>query len=95
MLVLLNSRNNIVMSNSLDQKIKKLYAVRLKREAELHAIHEDILHCINSQKRRVKVERLVTKCNEAFMTVVDKNEDMNAFAILTSRKTKSLLLMKK
>ena len=68
------------MSNSLDQKVKKLYAARSKREAELHAIHEDILHCINSQSRRVKVERLVTKCNEAFMTVVDKNEDLIAFA---------------
>ena len=68
------------MSNSLDQKVKKLYAARSKREAELHAIHEDILHCINSQNRRVKVERLVTKCNEAFMTVVDKNEDLIAFA---------------
>ena len=68
------------MSNSLDQKVKKLYAARSKREAELHAIHENILHCINSQSRRVKVERLVTKCNEAFMTAVDKNEDLIAFA---------------
>ena len=68
------------MSNSLDQKVKKLYAARSKREAELHAIHEDILHCITNQSRRVKVERLVTKCNEAFMTVVDKNEDLIAFA---------------
>ena len=69
-----------MMSNSLDQKVKKLYAARSKREAELHAIHDDILHCINSQSRRVKVERLVTKCNKAFMTVVDKNEDLIAFA---------------
>ena len=68
------------MSNSLDQKVKKLCAARSKREVELHAIQEDILHCINSQSRRVKVERLVTKCNEAFMTVVDKNEDLTAFA---------------
>ena len=57
--------NNIVMSNSLDQKVKKLYAARSKREAELHAIHEDIINCIDSQSRRVKVQRLVTKCNEA------------------------------
>ena len=28
----------------------------------------------------MKVERLVTKCNEAFTTVVDKNEDLIAFA---------------
>ena len=68
------------MSNSLDQKVKKLYTARSKREAELHAIHEDILHCINSQSRRVKIERLVTKCNEAFMTLVDKNEDLVAFS---------------
>ena len=68
------------MSNSLDQKVKKLYAARSKREAELHAIHENILQCINSQFRRVKVERLATKCNEAFMTVVDKNEDLIAIS---------------
>ena len=72
--------NNIVRFNSLDQKFKKLYVARSKREAELHTIHEDILHCINSQSRRVKNERLVTKCNEAFITVVDKNEDLIAFA---------------
>ena len=75
--LLVIGNNNIVMSNSLDRKVKKLYAARSKREAELH---EDILHSINSQSRRVKVERLVTKCNEAFMTVVDKNEDLIAFA---------------
>ena len=57
-----------------------MYAARSKREAELHAKHDDILHSINSQSRRVKVERLVTECNEAFMTVVDKNEDLIAFA---------------
>ena len=28
----------------------------------------------------MKVERLVTKCNEAFITVVDKNEKLIAFA---------------
>ena len=27
----------------------------------------------------MEVERLVTKCNEVFMTVVDKNEDLIAF----------------
>ena len=69
----------ITSSNSLDQEVKKLYAARSKREDELHAIHEDI-HCINSQSRQVKVERLVAKCNEAFITVVDKNEDLIAFA---------------
>ena len=78
--LLVFGNNNIVMSNSLDQKVQKLYAARSKREAQLHAIHEDILHCLNNQSMRVKVERLVTKCNEAFMTVVDKNEDLIAFA---------------
>ena len=28
----------------------------------------------------MKVERLVTKCNEAFITVVDKNKDLITFA---------------
>ena len=68
------------MFNSFDQKFKQLSAARSKGEAELHAIHEDILHFFNSQSVRVKIERLVTKCNEDFMTVVDKNEDSIAFA---------------
>ena len=50
---LIFGKNNIVMSNSLDQKVKRLYVARSKREAELHALHESILHCINSQSRRV------------------------------------------
>ena len=47
--LLVIGNNNIVMSNSLDRNVKKLYAARSKRETELHAIHEDILHSINSQ----------------------------------------------
>ena len=77
--LLVFANNNIVMSNSY-QKFKKFYAARSKREAELHAIHEDNLHCIDSQSKRVKIERLVTKCREAFMTVVGKNENLIAFA---------------
>ena len=46
---------------------------------ELHSLHEDILPCIKTQNSRVEVERLVTKCNEAFVSVVDKNEDLIAF----------------
>ena len=57
-----------------------MYVTRSKREAELHAIQEYILHFIIVQSRRVKVQRLATKCNEAFMTVVDKNEHLIAFA---------------
>ena len=67
--------NNIMMSKSLDPKQIKLYAARSKREVELHAMHEGILLFIKSQSRRFRVEHLVTKCNEAFMTVVEKNED--------------------
>ena len=78
--LLVFGNNNIMMSNSLDQKVKKLYAARSKREADLHAILKDILHCVDSQSRRVKVERLVTKCNDAFMTVADKIEDRIAIA---------------
>ena len=49
-------------------------------KAELHSVHEDIPHCINSRSKRVQVKRLVTKCNETFVSVVDKNEDLISFA---------------
>ena len=77
---LIFQKSNIVKSNSLDQKVEKLYAARSKREAELHAIHENILQFTNSQSSRVKTEHLVAKCNEDFLTVLDKNEDLIAFA---------------
>ena len=38
-----------------------------------------MFHCLNSESR-VKIESLVTKCNEAFMAVVVRNEDLIAFA---------------
>ena len=59
------------MANSVNQRVKKLYSARSKREDELHAIHEDILHCKNSQSRRAKIEGLVAKFNKAFMPIVD------------------------
>ena len=53
------------MSNRLDQNVKKLYAASSKREAELHDLHKDIFHCMNSQSRRVKTERLVKNATKA------------------------------
>ena len=38
-----------------------------------------MFHCLNSESR-VKIESLVTKCNEAFMAVVVRNEDLIEFA---------------
>ena len=58
---------------------QKVYAARSNPETELHIIYKDMLHCINSQSR-VKIERLETKCNEAFRIVVVKNEDLIEFA---------------
>ena len=82
MVLLICRIHNIVLSNSL---IKKLYAARSKREAELHDIQQYIFHCINSQSRLMKVGRLVTTENpsslfpsleiylEAMRTKKDKN----------------------
>ena len=56
--ILLIFRNgNIVISNSLDQKVNKFYSARSKREAELHAMHEDFLLCLKSPTKFNKAWR--------------------------------------
>ena len=54
------------MSNSIDQKIKKLYVVRSKRDAELQDLFADILQCKNSQSRRMNLEHLLSKYYEIY-----------------------------
>ena len=60
----------------LQDKFNKLYSARAKLEAELNNIYGEINNAVDKQDRKVKIERLLVKCKDAFITVVDKNEEL-------------------
>ena len=61
---------------TLQDKFNKLFSARAKLEAELHNIYGEINIAVDKQDRKVKIERLIVKCKEAFTRVVDKNEEL-------------------
>ena len=61
---------------TLQDKFNKLYSARTKLEAELNNIYGEINNAIDKQDRKVKIERLFVKCKDAFIRVVDKNEEL-------------------
>ena len=56
--------------------LKKLFNARSNSESELRNIHKDITDAIDCQDRRVKVERLVSKLEDVFSKLVEKNEEL-------------------
>ena len=61
---------------TLQDKFNKFYSARAKVEAELNTIYVEINNAVDKQDRKVKIERLIVKCKDAFTRVVDKNEEL-------------------
>ena len=61
---------------TLQDKFNKLYSARAKLEAELNNIYGEINNAVDKQDRKIKIERLIVKCKDAFTRVVDKNEEL-------------------
>ena len=61
---------------TLQDKFNKLYSAKAKLKAELNNIYDEINNAVYMQDRKVKIERLVVKCKDAFTRVVDKNEEL-------------------
>ena len=61
---------------TLQDKFNKLYSARAKLEAERNNIYGEINNAVDKQDRKVKIERLLVKCKDAFIRVVDKNEEL-------------------
>ena len=59
---------------TLQDKFNKHYRARAKLEAELNNIYVEINNAVDKQDRKVRIERLILKCRDAFTRVVDKNE---------------------
>ena len=61
---------------TLQDKFSKLYSTRAKLEAEFNNIFGEINNALDKQDRKVKIERLIVKCKDAFTKVVDRNKEL-------------------
>ena len=61
------------MSDPIHEKVQKLYDSRAKAEADLNMYQKDVREAVNNADRRVRVERMVTSCEEAMTKAFAKN----------------------
>ena len=61
---------------TLQDKLNNLYSARAKIEAKLNNIYGEIKNAVDKQDRKVKIKRLIMKCNDASTRVVDQNEEL-------------------
>ena len=72
------------MADSVAEKIQKLFDGRLKTETELKKVLNEIVDAVNNSERRVRVERLVTSCDELLSKAFSKNEQLLELAKKTN-----------
>ena len=72
------------MSDPIHEKVQKLYDSRAKVEADLNRYQKDVTEAVNNADRRVRVERLVTSCEEAMTKAFAKNEQLLELAKKTN-----------
>ena len=72
------------MSDPVHEKVQKLYDSRAKAEADLNRYQKDVTEAVNNADRRVRVERLVTSCEEAMTKAFAKNEQLLELAKKTN-----------
>ena len=64
------------MADRMQEKVAKLHDSRTKAEAELNKIQQKLNDAIGNAERRVRVDRLVTSCEEAMTKAFAKNEQL-------------------
>ena len=72
------------MCDPVHGKVQKLFESRAKAEADLNKTQRDVTEAVNNAERRVRVERLVTHCEEAMNKAFAKNEQPLELANKTS-----------
>ena len=77
------------MSKSIGERVLKLHDARTKIERELCTAYESIDDAIQERARRVKVERLVTRCKDLLMSAISKNDQLLALAAKTEQAEKN------
>ena len=64
------------MADRMQEKVAKLHDSRAKAEAELIKMQQKLNDAIGNAERRVRVDRLVTSCEEAMTKAFAKNEQL-------------------
>ena len=68
------------MTDNRQDKVRKLFESRAKAETELQRLQEKVQDAVENKDRRVRVERLVTSCDEAMTKLFAKHEQVFEFA---------------
>ena len=64
------------MADRMQEKVAKLHDSRAKAEAELNKIQQKLNDAVGNAERRVRVDRLITSCEEAMTKAFAKNEQL-------------------
>ena len=64
------------MADPVQEKVQVLFDSRAKAETDLNKCQNDVTEAVNNADRRLRVERLVTSCEEAMIKVFAKNEQL-------------------
>ena len=64
------------MTDTRQDKVRKLFESRAKAETELQKLQEKVQDAVENKDRRVRVERLVTSCDEAMTKLFAKHEQL-------------------
>ena len=72
------------MANPVQEKVQNLFDSRAKAETDLNKCQKDVTQAVNNADRRVRVERLVTSCEEALIKALAKNEQLLELAKKTN-----------
>ena len=64
------------MTDRMQDKVTKLHYSRAKAETELNKIQQKLIDAIGNAERRVRIDRLVTSCEEAITKAFAKNEQL-------------------
>ena len=62
------------MAELMQEKIRKLFGSRSKAETELRTAQQKVQDAVEDGERRVRVERLVSSCEEAMTTLLSKHD---------------------
>ena len=64
------------MTDTRRDKVRKLFESRAKAESELQRLQEKVQDAVENKDRRVRVERLVTSCDEVMTKLFAKHEQL-------------------
>ena len=78
------------MAEPMQEKVRKLFESRSKSETELRRAQQKVQDAVEDEERRVRVERLVSSCEEAMTTLLSKHD----LLLNLATKTEDLSLVK-